>query len=366
MPSIGEAFTQTVPALGTAGTAYASTINAILTEVMARLSTKVPVGSIAPAAADLDMNNQAVKLMAYAGFYDQGSAPAGAPYGRVVYAGDEFYVVTPSGTVKLTEGGAINVTSVGAIGGDYGGSNPALVEFVDSTDTYEFWEDGGGGVYALVKAAEFHVADQASGESIRIQPPSLGSTYDLILPEAGPGTGNVSLLAFKGSGIMQLAEDEAITEPFTADVRHGDVEMAMTLRGSAGGDSFIAIIGTPAFNTTGLYFGGASENVFTLDFPLPPIPVGRRLTGVKMRIDQPASSTATLTVYKVTDGGAPSSIGTANTTVVGSPQTVAVTGLTETVAFGEVFKIRVALTGGSAGQNRKLFALSYSYDYPAP
>lgn len=223
MPSIGEAFTQTVPTVGTSGTAYASTVNAILTEVMSRLSTKVPVGSIAPAAAALDMNNQAVKLMAYAGFYDQGSAPSGAPYGRIVYADDEFYLVTPSGAIQLTSSGAINVTSVGAIGGDYGGSNPALVEFVNSTSTYEFWEDGATEVYATIKAGEVHVADQASGECVRIQPPALAGTYDLILPAALPNTGTVALLALKSDGTIQTAGTEAITEALSnGGLRHGN------------------------------------------------------------------------------------------------------------------------------------------------
>lgn len=355
MGSIGEAFTTTVPAVGTSGTAYASSVNALLDEIVERLNVKVPVGSIAAAQADLNMNGNSVLNMDMATFTDLGSAPSGAPYARIAYANGEFYMVTDAGTVRITANGVLDAGSVGGIGGDYGGADPALVDFDGASEAYIFWDDLGAFAYAVLKARGFHVTDETTGRMARISvPTTIAATYDFKLPTDDPAAG-VSVLVMDNAGQVGFAD----LVPPTNDLRHGAVEVALSLT-----SEYVDSTGTPAFNPTSLYWGGAAVNVFMVEFALPPIPVGRRLTGAKMRIDQPAASTATLTLSKITDGGAPSVLGTANTAVVGAPTTVTLSGLTETVAFGEVFKVKAEFTGGGAGLNRKLFTISFTYDYP--
>lgn len=354
MGSIGEAFANTVPAVGTSGTAYASSVNALLDEIVARLNVKVPVGSIAAAQADLNMNGNSVLNMDGATFTDLGTPPSGAPYGRIAYANGEFYLITPSGGIRLTSEGAIDVSTTGGIGGDYG-SGQELADYDTAGELYTFWADLGAFEYAVLKARGFHAVDEVTGRMGRIKvPTSIAATYDFILPANDPASG-VSVLVMDNAGQVGFADLVAPTN----DARHGAVELAVNLTAQ-----YVDSTGTPAFDATSLFWGGNAVNVFMVEFVLPPIPVGRRLTGAKMRIDQGAASTATMTVYKVSDGGAPSSLGSANTSLVGAPQTVTLSGLTETIAFTECFKVRVAFTGGAAGIVRKLIALSYTYDYP--
>src|SRR5690349_12466118 len=49
--------------------------------------------------------------------------------GSIYYHNGSFYAVDGSAAVKLTDSGNINITATGAIGGDYGGGNPATVTF---------------------------------------------------------------------------------------------------------------------------------------------------------------------------------------------------------------------------------------------
>lgn len=68
--------------------------------------------------------------------------------GSIYYDNGEFYVVDATSAIQLTLNGQINVAGVGGIVGDYGGSNPATVTYVDSSGQYVFTEDTG--VYADV------------------------------------------------------------------------------------------------------------------------------------------------------------------------------------------------------------------------
>src|SRR5687767_13069520 len=113
MSNIGTPFLQTVPSVGSLGTAYATTINAILTEVMARLAAKVPFTSLAIADSNLNLNNFGVVDAQYVQFYEQLDVPGGAPFGRLArYAGNLYYV-DAFGAIQITSGTGLNAAGIG-------------------------------------------------------------------------------------------------------------------------------------------------------------------------------------------------------------------------------------------------------------
>lgn len=79
-----------------------------------------------------------------------GNAPTAA--GSTYYHDGEFYMVDSTGIVKVTLNGALNAAGFGAIGGDYGGVNPALVSYDTASGQYRFYIDGGALTFADLSA----------------------------------------------------------------------------------------------------------------------------------------------------------------------------------------------------------------------
>src|ERR1700685_1224715 len=69
--------------------------------------------------------------------YVDGNNPTAA--GSVYYHSNEVYLVDGHGPIKLTSVGAINVSGIGGIGGDYGGLNPALESYNLASGQYRFY-----------------------------------------------------------------------------------------------------------------------------------------------------------------------------------------------------------------------------------
>lgn len=355
---IGDPFDTDVPAVGASGTAYASDINDLLDEIVVRLEAEVPVSSIADADAALNMNNQAVQSLSYAGFYEQDAAPSGAPYNRLSVHGDELYYVSAGGVVQITDSGGLNAAALGGFGGDYG-SGPESADFVNATETYEFYDDAAQSQWALLKSRGLDVVDEASGYRTRLtSSASIAADQAYALPPADPASG-VSVLVINSSGNILLAENAAITNQFTMEPHKHTTEVEQVF-GPTETDWWVTT-GSAARNTTSAYVTATAP--FTAEFLLPKIPVGRRLKSVKVRLLQSAASTATVTVYSITDGGAPSSIGTANTATAGSAVTVTCSVTADTVTFGKIYKVRVAMTGGGSPLTYTVYSLSLSYDY---
>lgn len=61
--------------------------------------------------------------------------------GALYYDGADWFVVTPIGTIQLTQGGTINVAGTGGIGGDYVSAS-ALVTFDNTVNKYKFFGAG--------------------------------------------------------------------------------------------------------------------------------------------------------------------------------------------------------------------------------
>lgn len=79
-----------------------------------------------------------------------GNNPTAA--GSIYYHSGEFYAIDGTGTIKLTNLGALNAAGIGGIGGDYGGVNPALESYDNATGQYRFYTNGGTHAWADIAA----------------------------------------------------------------------------------------------------------------------------------------------------------------------------------------------------------------------
>lgn len=198
MGSIGTPITQTIPNAGAAGPAYASTVNAFLTEVKTRLEAKVPFSSILGSGGALDANNQGLANVNYLQLYALVGAPTTPNLSLQTYNGD-LYWVTTSGVLKMTSGAALNAAGISGIGGDYGGSNPAALNFVDSTNQYSFYDDVGGNVWAYLRAKGLRTVSTASAAFDCLVQFSGGASYTLTLPSAVPAATSVVMMDASGN-----------------------------------------------------------------------------------------------------------------------------------------------------------------------
>lgn len=308
MGQIGEAISTSVPAVGTAGTTYASDINTLLEEFKTRLTQKVPLSSIdgtLSTSSSLDMNNQPVKSAQYLGMYPQSGAPSGTPYGRLEsYAGNLYYVDS-SGAVQITVGGSLNASGIGGIVGDYGGVNPAKVTFVNASERYEFYDDMSLTQWAIIKSRQLELVDEASTRVVTIKPSaSIAASYSFTLPPNDPAAG-VSLLTLNSTGDVQLAESAPVTNAFsvgavatfTADpvlsgatkIKHGNRTLSLPAHVDHGASVADAIYGVTATGGGGIF----RRRIAALR-------VGERIVSVTARVNKPGTG-ATAMVLKYTD-----------------------------------------------------------------
>lgn len=368
MASIGEPVTQPIPSVGTAGTAYATQVNAVLTEVVERLEAAVPVGSLAAAEDPLDMNNQPVQSASYYGLYDQESAPSGSPFGRLVrYDGDLWYVDT-DGAIQMTAGGVLNASAIGGIGGDYGGGDPALVYFRAASERYEFYDDYDQLQWGTLRARALEAIDEGTGFVTTVRSStSATESYTLILPTALPtatGTGGISLLTVSPTtGAMQYAQDAPITGDVTFDT---DINLsagrrlvrpARTFQWPAGGAQYIKASGTVTEGIGGIQAsGGAIDLYFNLSADTTD---GWRITSVFARIDKSTAGAATVQLYKFVDGSG-AGIGAAATSTGTTAETLTQGSLTEepNATANAVYYLRLTLPANSDA----VFHVGYSHE----
>lgn len=215
MGNIGDAFATTLPTVGSAGPGYATSINAILTEAMARLSAQIPYSSLLN-NTDLDMNAQAVLDAAYVTLVNESVSPVSSPSNRLTSYGGNLWWVSPSGALQLTVGAALNSAAIAGIGGDYGGANPASVRFINADTRYDFYDDYAGGIWGYVRARGFDIAASATAPVVRARLLYAGAaSMDYTMPAATPAS--QTLMQMSAAGVMlvdnTLAANQSITIP---------------------------------------------------------------------------------------------------------------------------------------------------------
>lgn len=210
MGNIGDPITSgSIPAVGSAGTTYATNLNLFLTEVKNRLESKLPKSSLFAGA--LDMNGDPIQNASYVGISNGGVAPT-TPSNTFQAFGGNVYWINTGGAVQITSGTTLNAALLGGITGDYGGANPAQFRFVDADQEFYAYDDFGAGTWARIWARNFDIAAGASG-AIRARLAFGGAgSYTMTLPSALPGS--TSVVSMDNAG--QLTATNTLTNTITA------------------------------------------------------------------------------------------------------------------------------------------------------
>ena len=211
--------------------AWATTINANFNLIDAHdhtinRGTKIPVAGL-NLNADLDLSNLYRLKRAYSvGLYAQSSAVTGDTGSIQSVAGD-FYWINASGTaVKITSGSGLNLSSLGTIGGDYGGSDPASVFYTNATKTFSFTQDSG--ITGHIACGDVYIYESvASGKYVRLYPKaSLAGNLDLQLPSALPT--ETCYLTMTSAGIVEASIPTASSVPIGSIIPFYDFNGALT------------------------------------------------------------------------------------------------------------------------------------------
>lgn len=371
MSDIGDPIDTDIPAVGTFGTAYASDINDILEEVVDRLTRPCPVSSIENDGGDtLDMNNGPFLNARFVHFYEQSEDPDGAPTGRIVYYAGNFYAVTSSGAIQITDGTGLSTTVDGGIGGDYGSPNPASVIFTDSSETYSFFDDIGLGEWAILKAKELHLVDETTARSVRIKPStSIAATHDLTLPLL-PATGP-ALLTISSAGLIGLAESANAAAVSSILTFSADPVLATTTKIKHGsrylqfpGNSFVITTGINNVEvpSDGSFVASDTSNGGTAYYN-PPVQRTWRIKTVKVLMGRVGAGTVTMTVTTQDMTGNPNTpVTTDNNTTASTGTNVSLTVTLATphvMAANEILRIAVDLPNTGSANTVKYVEIEY-------
>lgn len=341
MGNIGDTITQTIPTVGSSGTAYATNVDLFLTEVKARLEAKVPRSSLADGL--LDMNGNPIANVSYAHISNGLAAPTTPTNSLQAYLGNLYWVNT-GGAVQITSGTSLNTASLGGITGDYGGSNPAQFRFVDVDQEYYAYDNYSTGAWAYLWARGIDIAAAATGVNrVRMVYGGAGS-YTLTLPPAAPAS--TSLLKMSSAGAVTTA--------------------AAIVRTAVFHPSIYKLTGAWTFTTENSYVTSANPSTGVLDIPLT-LPVGCTVTDVTLRVNKTSAGTVDLNVLfiKDTDGTA-TTIGTGTSTAA-APGLISIPvnpAPNETTVSGKCYRVKVN-SNASTGGGDTIYHLSVTYSEPA-
>lgn len=205
MGNIGDSISDSAPAVGTAGPGYATTINSILTEVITRLTARIPLSSLL-VNSNLDMNSQAMLNLGYATISNDSSTPGSSPVNRLTAYQGNIWWVGPSGAVQLTDGASLNAAGVGGITGDYSGAGPMQFRYTTADTRYDAYADFTTGTWAYIRALGFDIAGGATSASY-LRHTYTGGTANRTVnwPNATPGT-SADILTIDTSGNISYQE----------------------------------------------------------------------------------------------------------------------------------------------------------------
>lgn len=151
-----------------------------------------------------------------------GNSPTSA--GSLYYTGGNFYAKDATGVIQLTAGGAINLSAIGAIGGDYG-SGPESFNY-DLAST-EFRARASGSAWADLVVDDVVLMEPSGNEFVRLHAPALAASYTVEFPAAVPS--ETSLLQMSSSGVLtasnvlpELDANTHVVVSGTGDYKHGE------------------------------------------------------------------------------------------------------------------------------------------------
>ena len=180
---------------------------------------------------NLDMLQYAIVNASYYKGLNNASPIAGTTTTCLYVSGGELYYNDASGNqVKLTSAGGINLSSIGAIGGDYSTST-ASVAYSTAATTFTF--TSATGIYSKINTGDLKIFERvASANYVELKTSTgLGASYTVTLPTAVPAT---SLpLIMSAAGALSTAQlitaqiaDQQVTTVKITDANVTNIKLA--------------------------------------------------------------------------------------------------------------------------------------------
>jgi hypothetical protein len=205
---LGQPLSTTLPTVGGDADTWGTELNERLTEVQDVLEAMVGVASV-EIDGDLSWNAYEQHDVGAVQLSNLTGTLTGATNVRKLYvANGDWYVNDGSGNVvRLTSGGALDVTSAGGIGGDYGGGNPAQFVYTDASNKFVATTDPG--ISADIDVGSVIIRERvSSANGITIaSPSSLAAAYGITLPGGLPASTSVTTMSSGG----QMAFTRSLT-----------------------------------------------------------------------------------------------------------------------------------------------------------
>lgn len=207
MSTYGDSFSTTLPAVGSSGPQYATDMNSILTDIMTRLSSKIPLSSLL-VTTDLSLAGFNLTNATSLGMVNVSGTGFATAVPRVMVVNGNLTYVGPSGAVQMTSGTNLNAAGLAGITGDYGGANPAQFRYDSANTRYDAFANQGTGQWAYARALGFDIA-AGTTSSVRARLAYLGgSNVTYTLPTAPPASVQ-TLVQMDTSGNMSVSNSLA-------------------------------------------------------------------------------------------------------------------------------------------------------------
>lgn len=359
--AIGDPLSNDVPAVGAAGTGYATSVNALLTEIKTLLEQKIPFTSLE--GAELDLENVPILDAEYVQLYE-GGLPAATPIGRLARYQNNLYWVTDEGAVRITNGGALDSTSLGGITGDFGTPNLASVEFIDAGQRYDFFDLPDE--YAYLRCKGVDISDGASEYFGKIRYSSAAAAdITFTLPTALPAS-NRSVLVIGADGQIEANDStDTITNAIrcganvnihlsgTGALIHGEREFTVTLNSR---QEVSGVWSSGGCNGMGVQSTTAGQAYFHIHG----MQVGWKLKAVKVTTNKTSTGTTTVQILSGSFGNTVS-FGS-NTDATAGDRTITVTS-TDTSSWVTGQGLTLLITTGN--NNDKLFQAGIVFEQSA-
>ena len=348
--SIGDTFPY--PNLINGQTNWGPDLVKILDELITRVSSPVPLSALS--GSGLDMDGGPITNIDYLELQNNTVAPTANP-GGVYYLNGEWYLITDAGAIQVTDGGGLNTTINGGIAGDYGGTNPASVRFVDATQRYDFYDDFAGGAWGYLRARGFDIAAGATS-SIRARLAFTGAANLTFTFPADLPASNRSIVTIDSAGLMshnssstKISND--IYLDTTTVIKHGDRQVVSLVRPGC-----LVAAGSIVTDPVRVLTSSANTAIY---FSIPTLQTGWRIKSIKLTVNKAGINNTVLKLYASAFDSA--LVELASTTSSGTSGDVTITatlGTPTTVLDGANFVGYVS----SVDSGDKYFTTSIVYD----
>ncbi len=300
----GQPITLTIPAVGTAGTAYASQINTALSALETELERKVVPADMSMSAnlsflsGALNYSITDLKRLSLVG--QDPALLTAAAFPMALFAtspsGDLYFNNNAGNQIQITAAGTVNVASAGGVTGAGYGTSDVVIQWVGVDTEYRLRKGSAADAYANVRLDDVFFND-GSSNAVRLGAQSMAADWTLTLPAAAPASTSVVLM--DATGVLSTTRAPSVDSVTTTTLA---VTSTSTFTGKptfvaepihpTRSQHFAAVLGFLGTGTGAVQPGGhvlINSSASSWAIPLPLIQ-GQRVTSIDFHISTSATA----------------------------------------------------------------------------